>query len=375
MNLQWWEPVHQYLTEHGWLVEALFLVVLILAGLLIWGHVGRRIERLVGKSKTLWDDSLWYAINKPVKVLIWLTGALALLHLLASELSGKWADYIDPTRRICYVLVIVWFLIRLIRRGEHNQLTRGRDTTTVLAIGKLLRATVVVIGALIIFQMLGVSLSGVVAFGSVSGLVIGIGAKDMLANFFGALMIYLDRPFKVGDWVRSPDRSIEGTVERIGWRSTLIRTFDKRPLYVPNGAFTSISVENPSRMSNRRIKETIGIRYQDSKLLTKVVADIKSMLQQHPDIDQNQTLIVNLNGFGPSSLDIMVYTFTRTTNWIEFQEAKQRVMVEIIEIVHQNGADFAFPTQSVHLESLPSGLDSAEKMAKINAPLSNEPET
>ena len=101
-------------------------------------------------------------------------------------------------------------------------------------------------------------------FGGVGGLIVGLAAKDLLSNFFGGMMIYFDRPFKVGDWIRSPDRQIEGTVERIGWRMTIIRTFDKRPLYVPNSVFSSIVVENPSRMLNRRINETFGLRYQDA---------------------------------------------------------------------------------------------------------------
>ena len=102
-------------------------------------------------------------------------------------------------------------------------------------------------------QALGYSISGVLAFGGIGGIAVGFAAKDLLANFFGGLMIYLDRPFSVGDWIRSPDKNIEGTVEEIGWRLTRIRTFDKRPLYVPNSTFTQISVENPSRMLNRRI--------------------------------------------------------------------------------------------------------------------------
>ena len=131
-------------------------------------------------------------------------------------------------------------------------------------------------------------------------------------------MIYLDRPFVVGDWIRSPDQEIEGTVEQIGWRQTRIRTFDKRPLYVPNSAFTHISVENPSRMLNRRIKETIGVRYDDASKLTLIIEDVKRLLNEHPDIDQNQVIIVNFNSFGPSSLDFFIYTFTRTIDWVTF---------------------------------------------------------
>ena len=122
-------------------------------------------------------------------------------------------------------------------------------------------------------QLFDYSVSGLLAFGGIGGIAVGFAAKDLLANFFGGLMIYLDRPFSVGDWIRSPDKEIEGTVEDIGWRLTRIRTFDKRPLYIPNSIFASISVENPSRMSNRRIYEKIGIRYDDCLLYTSDAAD------------------------------------------------------------------------------------------------------
>ncbi|WP_156498426.1 mechanosensitive ion channel family protein, partial [Oleiphilus sp. HI0079] len=149
----------------------------------------------------------------------------------------------------------------------------------------------------------------------------------------------------------------EGTVEKVGWRLTTIRTFDKRPLYVPNQVFANISVQNPSRMSHRRIYEKVGIRYDDAKQLETVVSKVKTMLQNHPDLDTEQTLIVNFDAFGASSLDFFIYTFTKTTNWIEYHTVKQKVLVEIIKIIEGEGAEFAFPTSTVHLpELVNSGL-------------------
>ena len=162
-------------------------------------------------------------------------------------------------------------------------------------------------------------------------------------------MIYLDRPFDVGDWIRSPDKEIEGTVENIGWRLTRIRTFDKRPLYVPNSVFTSIAVENPQRMTNRRIYETIGIRYDDAGKMAAITHDVKQMLREHPEIDTNLTMIVNFVKFAPSSLDFFVYTFTKTTEWIRFHEIKEDVMLKILEIIEQHGAESAFPTSTIYI--------------------------
>jgi len=189
----------------------------------------------------------------------------------------------------------------------------------------------------------------VLAFGGVGGIAIGFAARDLLANFFGGLMIYLDRPFSVGDWVRSPDREIEGTIERIGWRLTVIRTFDKRPLYVPNSVFANIAVENPSRMTHRRIYETFGIRYEDIQQMSAITTDVEAMLKVHSAIDATQTLMVNFVACTPSSVDFFVYTFTKTTVWTEFHVIKQDVLLKIADIIAQHGAEMAFPTSTVHV--------------------------
>ena len=187
------------------------------------------------------------------------------------------------------------------------------------------------------------------AFGGIGGIAVGFAARDLLANFLGGLSIYLDRPFTVGDWIRSPDREIEGTVESIGWRMTMIRTFDQRPLYVPNAVFSSVALENPSRMRNRRIYETIGIRYEDVSCMGPIVADVKAMLTSHEAIDLNRTLMVNFVSCGPSSLDFFIYTFTKTTDWATYHEVKQDVLLRILGIIEAHGAEVAFPTSTVHL--------------------------
>ena len=192
-------------------------------------------------------------------------------------------------------------------------------------------------------------LAGHHALGGVGGLAVGLAAKDLLANFFGGLTIYMDRPFSVGEWIRSPDKSIEGTVEYISWRHTRIRAFNKNPIYVPNAVFTTIVVENPSRMSHRRIKETVGVRYDDFAVVAPIVDDIRSMLKSHPEIDATQTLIVNFTQFAASSLDIMVYTFTKTTVWVDYHVVKQDVLLKIGTIIERHGAEMAFPTQTLHI--------------------------
>lgn len=326
------------------------------------------LERKFAKTRNLWDDALLHAARKPVVGFVWLQGVY-----WAAEVAHKYSDATifevnETVLRIGFIWILVWSLLRLIKEGEKilvspMKMKTPMDYTTVNAVSKLSRAVVIITAVLIAMQSLGYSISGVLAFGGVGGIAVGFAAKDLLANFFGGFIIHLDRPFKVGDWVRSPDRNIEGVVEHIGWRLTTLRTFDMRPLYVPNAAFTTIAVENPSRMRNRRISETIGIRYADVSQMADIVADIRAMLENHEDIDTDQTLIVNFVAFNASSLDIMVYTFTKTTKWVEFHEVKQDVLLQISSIIESYGAEVAFPTRTLHL---PNGVKLADAKTDKN---------
>lgn len=315
----------------------------------------RHLQARAGSTRTAWDDALLESIGRPLNALIWVVGIAFAAEMIYAETQAAIFQMAGPARTVGVIAVLAWFLFRLVRAIEQTvlagRLERGDtvDRTTIHAIGKLVRVSIMITAALVGMQSLGFSISGVLAFGGIGGIAVGFAAKDLLANFFGGLMVYLDRPFAVGDWVRSPDKEIEGTVEDIGWRLTRIRTFDKRPLYVPNSVFTQITVENPSRMSHRRIYETIGIRYDDLGAMGAIVDDVKAMLKGHPEIDQSQTMIVNFNRFNDSSVDFFVYTFTRTTQWVHYHEVKQDVLLRIAEIIERHGAEIAFPTRTLHV--------------------------
>ncbi|MBA4741549.1 MAG: mechanosensitive ion channel family protein [Azoarcus sp.] len=341
----------------GWkLIAQLFAVVLaVVVANFILRRVLARIDDRASPEQAPWRHALVSAARKPVTVLAWIVGLSFAVRIIYETTEATIFEFFDPLRTVGVVGCITWFLQSFIENAQQAVIThqgareRPVDRTTVDAVGKLLRVSVLITAALVILQSLGFSVSGVVAFGGIGGIAVGFAARDLLANFFGGLMVYMDRPFAIGDWVRSPDREIEGTVEHIGWRVTRIRTFDKRPIYVPNAVFTQITVENPSRMTNRRIFETIGVRYDDFATVAGIVDDIREMLRAHEEIDTNQTLIVNFNQYAASSLDIMVYTFTRTTQWVRYHEIKQDVLLKIGEIVERHGAEIAFPTRTLHL--------------------------
>jgi MscS family membrane protein len=336
------------------------LGLLLLAGVLahvLLGFILRRLHRAALESARTWDDVLICAAQNPLRLGLWMLVAIFALQMnvLAPELQ----DQLWRASNTGVVFLLAWLGHRLIKGIEQEfvdpasaRVATSDGKATVHATAKLARIALWLVVGLMVLQSIGVSISGLLAFGGIGGIAVGFAAKDMLANFIGGLSIHLDRPFTVGDWIRSPDKEIEGTVENIGWRLTRIRTFDQRPLYVPNALFTQISVENPSRMFNRRIYETVGLRYQDADKMEAIVLQIKAMLETHEDIDLSRTLMVNFVSFGASSLDFFIYTFTKTTVWADYHQIKEGILLKVLRIIHANGADVAFPTRTLQVEQI-----------------------
>lgn len=319
---------------------------------LIIGQVHKVLER---RRKKVWDAFV-DGSRAPVSFFIWINGVVVALSsvLMTFQFGLTLMNYIVAIKSSVLILSLGWYVIRVVNRLEGELKIYARngkrlDKITVRLLVRIIKTTAFVLTGLIILSLFDVNLTGLLAFGGVGGVALGFAAKDLLGNIFGGWMIYMDKPFVVGEWIRSPNQEIEGTVEKIGWRITVVRTFDKRPLYIPNGTFSNISIENPSRMSNRRIKEIIAIRYDDIDRVKDISDDIRDMLRNHPDIDTNHTLIVNFLDVSGSSLNFLVYTFTKTTNWVAFHHIKEDVLLQIASIVKDNGAKLAFPTRTLHL--------------------------
>ncbi|WP_329610612.1 mechanosensitive ion channel family protein [Advenella mandrilli] len=257
---------------------------------------------------------------------------------------------VDFLAILMIVLIVMRELFLLINRLEYNQIQKGKNQTSSRMISRVLKLTTFVVIMLLFGEHFGISMSGLITFGGIGGIAIGLAGKDILSNFFSGIMLYFDRPFNIGDWVSSPDRNIEGTVTEIGWRLTKIITFDHRPLYVPNSVFSTIIVENPGRMTHRRIETEIGLRYEDANKIAAIVNDIRTMLQQHNGIDSSQTLLVNFNQFSNSSLNILVYCFTKTVKWAEWLEIQEEVYLKIVDIVHGHGCHFALPSRALYFK-------------------------
>ncbi len=339
-----------------WAIKVFVLVVLVVTAGFLLKFAAKNLIRQAGKTSTEWDDVLLKSLRKPLTLLVWIVGlTYAAEFAWSGDGRSELLDLSSNLRALGVIFCLVMFIWRFLTLGEsvfmRRREMRGEtvDKAGIRAANKILKISVAITGVLMVLNTMGYSISGVLAFGGIGGIAVGFAAKDLLSNFFGGLMVYLDRPFAEGDWIRSPDREIEGTVEYIGWRQTRIRSFARYPIYVPNSVFTQITIENPSRMANRRIHETIGVRYDDVGKVNDIVSGIKTMLQTHPEVDTDQVIIVNLNAFSESSVDIMVYAYTKTTEWRAFHEVKQDLMLKAAEVIERCGGEIAYPTRTLHL--------------------------
>ena len=345
-----------FFAHNAWLVR----IGLILISMLLFHWVSRRIYhfllRYLGAGKHIWLLSLTKSIHVPWLTFFWLMAISFIIPIvmLRFKIDISHLGFVNTLRSLCFIGAFYWSFLKFITKMEQEIVPRSgripvRDKTTLRALAQLSRIILTILVLLAVLPMLGFSTGSLLAFGGVGGLGVAFAAKETLSNILGGMMIFWDRPFSVGDWIRSPDRDIEGTVEHIGWRLTRIRTFSKRPLYVPNGVFSTIAIENPQRMSHRQINATVGVRYDDANAVGTIVKAIEEMLHHHPGIDPMQTLMVHFIAFGPSSLNLNIYAFTKTTDWIKYRVVQQDVFLKTIAIIAAHGAECAFPTTTVHI--------------------------
>ena len=341
--------------NHLWIWQIVIVLVITLVASRIRHIVLNRVDAKLDTTQLIWGKTTVRSIRKPAAALIWIVGILYSIEIFRIEHQVAILDALPSIRDVAVIAVLTWFVFRFMGIYESvyleskSDLERSVDATTVRTTVKILRVVVIILGTLVAMQTLGLNIAGILAFGGIGGLAVGFAARETIANYFGALMIFMDRPFKIGETITSSDRDIEGTVMDIGWRQTVIQRFDSRTLYVPNSIFSTVAVRNMTRQSNRRIYEYIGVRYEDAKQLAAVIKDVEDMIRSHPEIDQEASVMVYFDRFAPSSLDFFIYCFSKTVVWAEYHAVKQDILFKAMEIIENHGAEIAFPTSTVHL--------------------------
>ena len=329
---------------------------------LLGGFVGRRVlivllsrfvSQVTSRSRTDVDDLVVKAVERPVG---W--GIVAVGVYLAAETfqPPKYiTEWLDKGLALCVSVLLTWLMLRMVDvlsvvlRRWAQRTDSTLDDQLVPLVSKASKVAVGILAALFVLQNLGYSISGLIAGLGVGGLAVALAAQKTLSDLFGSIMLLLDRPFTIGDWVKSPDGAVEGVVEEIGFRSTRIRTFEKTLIHVPNSRLADFIIDNMDRRPARRVWITVGLTYDTTATQrSEAVAAIRRILVEHEGVDP-QFFLVRFTDFGQSSLDIMVYYFTKSIVWDEYLAVREDVNLRIMEGLEGLGLKIAFPTRTLHL--------------------------
>jgi len=306
------------------------------------------------------EKYLWL-LARPSSVFIIIL--LLILFTPALQLPVLYSQYIVTALRVSlplagtiivyrFVNILAVYLSRLALKTESTL-----DDQLVPLLRKALKTFVVIIGTLFILNNLAVPILPLLTGLSIGGLAFALAAQDTIKNFFGSIMIFIDKPFQVGDWVTTGN--IDGTVEEVGFRSSRIRTFRNSLVYVPNGKLADSTIDNHGLRQYRRFYTQISINYDTPPELIEIfVNGLKKIVETHPNT-RKDNYHVYFNDMAASSLNIMFYIFFEVPTWAKELEARHEVLLEIMNLAKELGINFAFPTQTLHVESIPGQLPSS----------------
>lgn len=335
--------------------------VLILAGL-----VAKKISDYLFETKIIpvlqktpfaLDNLLASAASKPVGVLLLLgaiAGAFGVLPLPGTPETGVRA-FVTGVLTVLLAADVIWFLFRVIDVAVEYlaklalRTESKLDDQLVPMLRKALKITVGVICSVWVIQLLGYSVSSLIAGLGIGGLAVALALQDALANFFGSVSIYIDRPFVVGDLIRM-DGDVEGFVEQIGFRSTRLRTWPGTMVAIPNKMLANAVIDNWTRMPKRRVMHSVGLTYETTAdQMEEAVAGIRSIVENDDGVDK-EFIVVRFTEFGDSSLNILVFYYTVALDMPGHNETKERINLAIMRLLDEMGLSIAFPTRTVYFE-------------------------
>ncbi len=336
------------------IVSLVIFLLFYLLRRLIARFILNRLSRIVSKTSNQIDDAVIEVLDGPLKFLPVVLGFFIASSYL--DVSDNNQDFLDLLNRSLITIFIFWLLHQLIIpfsfviKNFESKISKPLVDWTL----KGLKILVIVLGAVAILELWGIRVGPVIAGLGLFGVAVALGAQDLFKNLISGIMILMEKRFTVGDIILVSGE-VEGVVEQIGFRSTLVRRFDSTPVMVPNYKFAEQSVTNYTRRHHRRIRWLIGLEYRTSIDQLKNIRDeINNLIEKDDNFakNQNASFYVRIDSFSDSSIDMLVQTFTVTNEWAEFLKIKENLAVKIIEIVENNEAGFAFPSQSLYVEKL-----------------------
>ncbi|MEK9561185.1 MAG: mechanosensitive ion channel family protein, partial [Pelagibacteraceae bacterium] len=312
----------------------------------------KKIEVYVSKSTNNFDNSLTVSLEGPIKFFPVVFGFFLASTFL--NLEGKSEIFVDNLNRSLVTILIFWFIHQLIYPASLliKSIEEILSKDLLNWILRALKVLIVILGFAATLEIWGIKIGPIIAGLGLFGVAVALGAQDLFKNLISGILVLVEKRFKVGDWI-SVEGIIEGTVENIGFRSTVIRKFDKSLATIPNFQFAEKAVINQSEISNRRIDWMIGLEYKTtSEQLEKVRNDIIDHIKSNEEfiVSENTPCAVNLNQFSASSIDILVRCYTKTNDYYEWLKIKDKFVIKVKQIVENAGASFAFPSQSIYVE-------------------------
>jgi len=343
---------------YNWLASLFFVFVAVAAQYFFKKYWLVLTGRVSSRTRSEIDDFLFAALSTPLSWTVFVLGLGAAATYLSSampnvDLTGIIISFV----RFLTILFGLWFLFRFIGLLQNHYGAKARSTDStidgqlVVFVAKVFKLFLILTGTLLLLQNLGYSISGLIASLGIGGIAVAMAAKDTIANVFGSVMILLDRPFKVGDWIKSSE--FEGVVEEIGFRSTRIRTFAKTLVNVPNSSIANMVIDNIDARNVRRIKMRLGLTYSTTPTqMRDLITGIEAILTNHPGVDQTYKL-VKFDELEDSSLSIFLYYFSASKVWEEYLQVRQEVNLLIMDLVEEMNLEFSFPTRTLYLEGIP----------------------
>jgi MscS family membrane protein len=314
----------------------------------------KHLIHLSKKTDNQYDDILIEAFKRPVGWVCLLLGIWGALYLLPLPTEPIDIDkFVREFMKAAGVAMMVWLAMRLVRGFglyyEGRAVAEKTPMAGFIPVGrKSINVFIVIIGGLLIIQNLGYSIASLLAGLGIGGAAIALASRDTIANLFGSFVVFVDRPFHVGDWVEI--EGVEGTVEELGLRVTRIRTFSNSQITFPNSKFTTTAIQNWSRMQKRRIKMTIRVAYDTpADKLRAAIAGIREIILSD-DLFHHDFFVVNFTEFSAYSLDIYVNCFTLTTVWAEYLQTREDFLLKIKTEFEKLGINFALPTQLLQVD-------------------------
>jgi len=308
--------------------------------------------RITARTQTTLDDMIVKEMRDPLRFFFVVLGLRVFFQLIFRE------THLIKMILDSMTIYTVFWVFYAITPATKELLYRYSSTNDHLSyeltnfLIRIIRIFIVLMGLMAILYNFGINVTAFFASLGIGGLALALAAKDTAANLFGSIALLIDRSVKVGEWIKVA--GVEGVVEDIGMRTTKIRTFEKSIIAIPNSIVANSHIENYSRRGIRRIKMFIGLTYDTPReTIEAILTDLRTLLRTHPDIAQNETQLVNFRDFNASDLGIMIYTFTNKSEWKTYLEIREKINLEIIRIIEEHGASFAFPSQSIYIESMP----------------------